>query len=82
MRRQVVAASGGAGVDLIVEMLANENLGKDLKMLRAGGRVAIVGSRGEVMVNPRDLMSREASVFGVFLFKASQRGAWSVRGNR
>jgi NADPH:quinone reductase-like Zn-dependent oxidoreductase len=34
-------------------------------MLATGGTVAIVGSRGSVEVNPRDLMSREASVVGV-----------------
>lgn len=69
----VMAASGGVGVDLVVEMLANENLSKDLKVLRSGGRVAVVGSRGEVSINPRDLMSREASVFGVMLFKATPK---------
>eukprot|EP00041_Stephanoeca_diplocostata_P004448 m.45266 g.45266 ORF g.45266 m.45266 type:complete len:374 (-) comp15122_c0_seq1:22-1143(-) len=53
------------GVDVIVEMLANHNLGHDLKVLARGGTVAVVGSRGTVEVNPRDLMVREAAIVGV-----------------
>ena len=64
-------ATGGRGVDVIVEVLANVNLGKDLPMLAEGGRVVVVGSRGPVEINPRDLMSRNAEVRGVFLAGAS-----------
>lgn len=62
---EILKATEGRGVDLIVEMLANVNLGTDLTMLARGGTVAIVGSRGTVEINPRELMSREASVVGV-----------------
>lgn len=60
-----MAFTEAQGVDIILEMLANINLGKDLPVLAPKGRVVIVGSRGSVEINPRDLMSREASVFGV-----------------
>lgn len=60
-------ATNGRGVDLIVEMLANVNLGNDLTVLAPGGRVVVVGSRGPVEINPRDLMMREADVRGVML---------------
>ena len=60
-------------MNLIVENLANVNLGKDLPLLARYGRVAIVGNRGTVEINPRDLMTREAEVFGVFLGFASER---------
>jgi NADPH2:quinone reductase len=59
--------TGGRGVDVIVEMLANVNLGRDLKILAPGGRVVIVGSRGEVQINPREAMQRNASVLGMLL---------------
>jgi NADPH2:quinone reductase len=59
---EVVKATGGRGVDLILEMLANVNLGGDLKMLADRGRVIVIGSRGEVTINPRDLMSRRGSI--------------------
>jgi NADPH:quinone reductase len=59
---EVMKASGGRGVDIVLEMLANVNLGNDFKLLATGGRVIVIGNRGEVTVNPRDLMSRRASV--------------------
>jgi NADPH2:quinone reductase len=62
---EVVELTGGRGADLIVELLANVNLGVDLPALAMGGRVVIVGSRGRVEVDPRDLMNREAEVHGM-----------------
>lgn len=55
------------GVDVVLEMLANVNLGKDLTVLAPGGRVVVIGSRGTVEVNPRDLMGRDASISGMVL---------------
>lgn len=70
-QEEVIAASEGKGVHYIVEMLANSNLGTDLKMLRSGGGVCVVGSRGDVLITPRDLMRNEAFVVGMTLFAAS-----------
>ncbi len=64
----ILRATGGRGVDVILEMLANVNLGADLKLLAPRGRVVVIGSRGEVTVNPRDLMMREASIQAVMLW--------------
>lgn len=60
------------GVDVILEMLANVNLGKDLKVLARKGRVAVVGSRGKVEIDPRDTMGREVDIRGVMLFGATE----------
>jgi NADPH:quinone reductase len=70
-RDEIHRLTGGRGVDLIVEMLANENLGADLTMLAPRGRVVVVGSRGETTVNPRDIMSRDAAVLGMLLWNIS-----------
>jgi NADPH2:quinone reductase len=64
---QIMKATGGHGVDVIVEMLANVNLAKDLTILAKGGRVVIIGSRGPVQINPRDTMQRDADVRGMIL---------------
>jgi len=64
---QIMKATGGQGVDVIVELLANVNLGKDLTILAKGGRVVIIGSRGRVEINPRDTMQRDADVRGMVL---------------
>jgi NADPH2:quinone reductase len=68
-QQQILDITNGSGADVIVEMLANINLGNDLKMLAHRGRVVIVGSRGNVEINPREIMLREASVFGVLLWR-------------
>ena len=66
--QEVLGATDDRGVDMVLEMLANVNLGKDLPMLAQHGRVVVVGSRGPVEINPRDLMSRNADIRGVFVF--------------
>ncbi|HEY3451555.1 MAG TPA: NADPH:quinone reductase [Myxococcales bacterium] len=63
----------GGPFDLVVEMLANVNLGKDLTALARFGRVVVIGSRGPVEVNPRDLMARDASIIGMILWNASDK---------
>ena len=63
----ITKATGGHGVDVIVELLANVNLGKDLTIVAKGGRVVIIGSRGPVEINPRDTMQRDADVRGLVL---------------
>jgi NADPH2:quinone reductase len=63
----IMKATGGHGVDVIVEMLANVNLGHDLTILAKSGRVVIIGSRGRVEINPRDTMQRDADVRGMIL---------------
>ncbi len=64
---QIMEATDGRGVDVIMEMLANVNLGKDLTILAKGGRVVVIGSRGTAEINPRDTMQREADVRGMVL---------------
>jgi NADPH2:quinone reductase len=60
------------GVNIVIENAAHFNLGKDLPLLASGGRVAVVGSRGPVEVNPRDTMPPETSIMGVMLSSASE----------
>jgi NADPH:quinone reductase len=59
------------GVDVILEMLANVNLGKDLPVLAKYGRVIVIGSRGKVEIDARDAMMREADIRAMYLFNAS-----------
>jgi len=65
---QIGKITDGHGPDIIIEMLANINLGNDLKMLAPHGRVVIVGSRGDVQITPRDLMQREGAIYAVMLW--------------
>lgn len=71
-QQQILEATGGRGVDVILEMLANVNLGADLKLLAREGRVVVIGSRGDVTIAPRDLMGRRAQILGFTLWGATE----------
>ncbi len=68
---QIMEITGGLGVDVILEMLANVNLDKDLNLLAYGGRVVVIGNRGVIEINPRDAMARDANILGMVLLLAS-----------
>ena len=72
---ELMKLTEGRGVDVILEMLANKNLGKDLTVLAKKGRVVVIGSRGPVEINPRDAMGREADIRGLTLFATSEAEA-------
>jgi NADPH2:quinone reductase len=63
--------TGGRGVDVVVEMLANVNLDRDLALLAPFGRIVIVGNRGRIEIDPRQAMRRDASILGMTLWNMS-----------
>ncbi len=71
-RQAILGATEGHGVDCILEMLADVNLGEDLRLLVLRGRVVVIGSRGNVEINPRDAMMRDADIRGMILANASR----------
>lgn len=62
--------TGGKGVDIILEMLANVNLVKDFEVLAMFGRITVIGNRGSLEFNPRLAMGKDASIYGMSLFNA------------
>ncbi|MGB0035293.1 MAG: NADPH:quinone reductase [Candidatus Acidiferrales bacterium] len=72
------ALTGGRGFDVVIEMLANVNLGKDLTILAPGGRVVVIGSRGPVEINPRDAMGRDGSILTMSLWNATPQELQSI----
>ena len=63
----------GQGPDVILEMLANVNLDHDLDALAKGGRVVVIGNRGRVEIDPRTAMGKDAAIFGMSLYNASDK---------
>ena len=59
--------TAGRGVDVILEMAAHLNLGKDLTILAPRGRVVVIGNRGRVEIDARETMSRDADIRGMVL---------------
>ena len=62
--KDIIAKTGGRGVDLVVEMLANVNLVRDLELIAKRGRIVIVGNRGSLELNPRAIMGKDATIVG------------------
>jgi NADPH2:quinone reductase len=75
---ELMKLTAGRGVDLILEMLANINLAKDLSVLALKGRVVVIGNRGNIEINPREIMRRDASVLGMILYNASPKELASI----
>ena len=51
-------------------MLANVNLARDFDALAMFGRITVVGNRGSLDFNPRLIMGKDATVYGMSLFNA------------
>jgi NADPH2:quinone reductase len=69
---EIMKAAGGRSVDVILEMLANVNLANDTKLLATNGRVIVIGNRGEITINPRELMGRRASIRAFTLWAVTE----------
>ena len=65
-------ARESGGFDLILEMRAEINLNADLDLLRPGGRVMIIGSRGETNISPRKTMTGEVDIRGVMILNNTE----------
>lgn len=69
---QIKEITGGRGVEVIIEMLANVNLERDFEALAMFGRIVVVGNRGSLDFNPRVTMGKDAVIYGMALFNASR----------
>lgn len=69
--KRVTDITEGRGVNVIIEMLANVNLGKDPEVLAKYGRVVVVGSRGRTEIDPRAAMGKDASILGMSMPNAA-----------
>lgn len=73
---QVSELTQGQGVNLVLEMLANVNLAKDLDVIARYGRIVIIGNRGErnqgtIAINPRAAMAKDVDIMGMTLSNAT-----------
>lgn len=75
---RITALTGGKGVNVILEMLANVNLEKDLGVLARYGRLVVIGNRGKIEIDPRAAMTRDLSILGMTLFNTSDEDRASI----
>ena len=63
---------GGQAPHVIVEMLANVNLDRDLDVISPRGRIVIIGNRGRGEIDARKAMGKDATIRGLMVFNASR----------
>src|SRR5206468_4287017 len=66
------------GADVILEMLANVNLQKDIDVVARFGRIVVIGNRGTIEINPRGTMGKDAAIFGLALWNAAPEEMASI----
>ncbi len=76
--KRVLELTEGRGPDVILEMLANVNLGKDIDLIARFGRIVIIGNRGAIEINPRGTMGKDASIHGLALWNAAPAEIGSI----
>ncbi len=69
--KAITAQTDGRGVDLVIEMLANVNLARDLDIIAKRGRIVVVGNRGTLELNPRAIMGKDATIKGLTNWNAT-----------
>ncbi len=74
----VIGMTCGRGFDIVLEMLANQNLGSDPEVMAPFGRLVVIGNRGTAEVNPRDWMGKDISIFGMTLFNVPREELRSI----
>jgi NADPH2:quinone reductase len=75
---EALALTGGRGFDVIIEMLANVNMGRDLPILAQRGRLVVVGNRGTAEIDARQMMTKDAVVYGMSMWNASTEDVISI----
>jgi NADPH2:quinone reductase len=74
--KQILEATQGKGVDVVIEMLANVNLDRDLSLIGFGGRIVVIGSRGRVEIDPRATMGKEAIITGLNYWSGGEKAVF------
>ena len=74
----IMEATGGKGANIILEMLANVNLNKDLDLVAKYGRVVVIGNRGTIEIDPRKTMAKDSSIHGMTLFNVNPQEVQSI----
>ena len=64
-KEELLKLCRGKGPDVIIEFLANVNLGLDMEVIAKYGRIVVVGNRGSIEVNPRLLMAKDSDILGL-----------------
>jgi len=82
--QEVVKATGGRGVDIVVEVGGGGTLEKSIKSVRVGGFIAIIGVvAGAGQIDPRSIIGRAIRLQGIYVgshetFASMNRAVYST----
>lgn len=62
---EIMTATDHQGPDVIIEMLADQNLETDMEIARKNARIVILGSRGTIQIDPRHTMTKGLAILGM-----------------
>jgi len=68
---QLAALVPNTGFHSTLEMLASKNLAHALELASEDGRILVIGTRGEAVIDPQEILTKELQVLGVRLFSAT-----------
>jgi NADPH:quinone reductase-like Zn-dependent oxidoreductase len=65
--KEVLALTGGRGVDHVIELVGGENLNRSLKAVRIGGSISFIGLIGGVSasINTYEFVTRNVRIHGI-----------------
>ena len=69
--KQLATLVPNTGFQSILERMASKNLAHDLDLAGESGRILVIGTRGEAVIDPQEIMTKELQVLGVRLFSAT-----------
>ena len=75
---EIMKATGGRGVDVVLEMATHINLDKDLGLIATRGRIVVIGNRGRVEIDARQAMGKDGAILGMTLFNISDADMASI----
>lgn len=62
---EIMSVTDDQGPDVIIEMLANQNLETDMEIAAKEARIIILGSRGKIQIDPRHTMTKGLTILGL-----------------
>jgi NADPH2:quinone reductase len=76
--KAIMDATGGRGVDVIIEMANHLNMNRDLGLIARSGRIIVVGNRAPTELNGRLAMFKDVSIIGMTVFNTPRAELASI----
>ena len=69
---KIKKAAGEKGVNIVVEMVANKNLNKDIDLVGKQGHIVVIGGAGNISTAPITLLFKQVSITGAYTYNITE----------